>query len=657
MERDIRKSETYRLIEDYYRALRAPGEERVTDAMDLTVSPDGTSGAFTGLICHDFESAPSSRVCFVDMETGKQQILEHDNQNTRLPRWSPNGEKIAFLSEDTPGNFQLYLADALGKESGATSKLPGMIEYFSWSPDSTKILAGIAGFGADLAGCQGGATTVAEETDGLPDWIPEVDTGDAENLWRDIYVICTETGEARRINPTGLNVWEANWLGNDRVAAVASNSHSEGSWYTAELIEIEIEGNDLRTIFVSEDQIAVPAASPSGQHIAIIEAVCSDRMIVCGTLYLVDRSTGQKTKIDTNETEVTHLIWGDEETLFFAGRRAFETVVGSYSIKSGILTEIWVSAEQGIGAWYPAIWPLADGRVAAIVESFSEPPSIALLHEGAMTPILSLGTEVTLSPDFSNATIEEVRWHGRDGLEIHGCLVRPAGEGPFPVVMNIHGGPVWSVPNRWQERMQGAGPLARLGIATFYPNVRGSSARGQDFARKVKGDMGGEDTYDYLTGLDALVERGIADPDRLGVTGISYGGFMSSWLITQDNRFAAAVPISPVTNWYSQHNTSQIPYFDALFLQDEPYSPGGRYFERSPVMFARNVKTPTLQLTGALDKNTPPTQALEYHRALLEAGVESVLVTYPKAGHGIRNYPDVLDHVSRSVSWFQKYLL
>jgi len=657
MERDIRKTDTYLAVTEYYRALRAPGEDRVTDASDLAVSADGAVGAFTGHIVNDFETAPHSTICFVDMESGAQSRLSNSGANARLPRWSPNGEKLAFLAEDSPGNFQLFVGGARGDSAAIIEKLPGTAEYFHWSPNGKRILVGIAGFGADLAGCQGGATTVAKSDDGLPAWAPKVDTGDADNLWRDLYMIDLALGRATRLNPKGLNIWEACWLGDKRIAAVASDSHSEGSSYTARLIELEAEVGKPFEFFRHTHQIGVPAASPSGVHLALIEAVCSDRLILCGSLHLLDIASGEAQEIDVNGVGVTHLIWRDNNTLFFAGRRAFETVVGYFSVDSGEVEEIWASATHSIGAWYPAIVPLADNRVAAITESYNTPPEIALIKNNKVKSILSLATEATSSTEFFNATIEEVRWHGRDGLEIHGWFVRPQGEGPFPVVMNIHGGPVYSIANRWQERVIGAGPLAQRGIATFLPNVRGSSARGHGFALKVKGDMGGEDTYDYLTGLDALVAKGLADPNRLGVTGISYGGFMSCWLITQDHRFAAAVPISPVTNWYSQHNTSQIPYFDAIFLEDDPFSPNGRRFHRSPVMFARNVKTPTLQLTGALDQNTPLTQALEFHRALLEAGVESILVTYPNAGHGIRNYPDVLDHVTRCVAWFEKYLL
>jgi len=252
--------------------------------------------------------------------------------------------------------------------------------------------------------------------------------------------------------------------------------------------------------------------------------------------------------------------------------------------------------------------------------------------------------------------ITPVYWRARDGLEMQGWIVRPQIDGPLPLVMDIHGGPVWSCRNRWQGRLRGTHVLARHGVAVFYPNPRGSGGRGLEFARLVVGDMGGEDTYDYLTGIDSLVERGMADPKRLGVTGISYGGFMSAWLITQDPRFAAAAPISCVADWYSQHRTSQIPYFDELFLGGSALEPGGKFFQRSPVMHVRQTRTPTLQLTGALDQNTPRTQALEFHRSLLEQGVQSILLTYPTAGHGIRGYPEVIDATTRYVGWFLQHL-
>jgi dipeptidyl aminopeptidase/acylaminoacyl peptidase len=198
--------------------------------------------------------------------------------------------------------------------------------------------------------------------------------------------------------------------------------------------------------------------------------------------------------------------------------------------------------------------------------------------------------------------------------------------------------------------------LVRRGYAIFLPNPRGSSGRGRDFARRVIGDMGGADAHDVLAGIDHLVERRLADPKRLGVTGISYGGFMTSWLITMDQRFAAAVPVAPITNHVTEHLVSNIPHFCALFLRDSYANPSGQYFLRSPVMYANRVKTPTLNICGALDRCTPPVEAMQFHNALLENGAESVLVTYPEEGHGIRKLPASIDYAARVVTWFERHM-
>jgi dipeptidyl aminopeptidase/acylaminoacyl peptidase len=257
------------------------------------------------------------------------------------------------------------------------------------------------------------------------------------------------------------------------------------------------------------------------------------------------------------------------------------------------------------------------------------------------------------------AAVEQMVWHAPDGLEIQGWLLRPRGNGPHPLVMNVHGGPVWQWRPVWLGR--GRAPallmLLRRGYALFFPNPRGSSGRGQEFIRHVLGDMGGADTRDFLSGLDHLVELGIADPERIGVTGGSYGGFMTAWLITQDpKRFAAAVPLSPATNHVSEHLISNIPHFVALFLADSYTNADGKYFHRSPIMHAHKATTPTLSICGALDRCTPPEEAVQFHNALLENGVDSVLVTYPEEGHGVRNLPAAIDYAARIVGWFEEHL-
>lgn len=199
--------------------------------------------------------------------------------------------------------------------------------------------------------------------------------------------------------------------------------------------------------------------------------------------------------------------------------------------------------------------------------------------------------------------------------------------------------------------------LLKRGYAVFLPNPRGSAGRGQDFARKVVGDMVGADTTDLLSGIDWLISEGLALPDKLGTIGVSYGGLMTAWLVTQDQRFKAAVAVAPITNHVSEHLTSNLPHFMELFLNDHYANLAGSYYERSPITYSANVVTPTLLICGALDRCTPPTEALQFYNALIAHDVPSVLATYPEEGHGVRAYPAVLDYSARVVDWFDQYVM
>jgi dipeptidyl aminopeptidase/acylaminoacyl peptidase len=169
--------------------------------------------------------------------------------------------------------------------------------------------------------------------------------------------------------------------------------------------------------------------------------------------------------------------------------------------------------------------------------------------------------------------------------------------------------------------------------------------------------MGGADTHDYLSGIDAMIERGIADPARIGTMGVSYGGFMSAWLVTQDQRFKAAVAGSPVTEWYSFTFTTNIPRWGLWFLDNaDPEETGNQVHTRSPVMHASKARTPTLLTAGAKDRCTPVGQAREFYQALIGHGVDSELVIYPGEGHGVRQFPAVTDYLTRLVTWFERYM-
>ena len=169
--------------------------------------------------------------------------------------------------------------------------------------------------------------------------------------------------------------------------------------------------------------------------------------------------------------------------------------------------------------------------------------------------------------------------------------------------------------------------------------------------------MGGGDLRDILAGVDALVEEGVADGSRVAITGGSYGGFMAAWAVTQSDRFAASIPLACVSDWRSFHLTTNIGRFDELFLDADPFEEGGEYDARSPVVQAKNCKTPTLILHGEDDLCTPIGQAKELYQALVEAGVETELVVYPREGHGWVERDHILDAWERVRSWLARHVI
>jgi dipeptidyl aminopeptidase/acylaminoacyl peptidase len=657
MKTDLRDTDLFDEARALYMAARQPGTGRISDGSEASVSPDGSRAVFAGVLTDALEGTPKTRICLIDLASGDTRILTLGPNTDRSPKFSPDGRHVAFLSDRRKsGDFQLYLLDPASGVASATPCVDGWVEYLHWSPDGTRILLGVAGHGSDLSGGQGAVASKQVDI-GLPSWIPDVQTGDETFLWRRAFVYDLDSGIVRQASPGGLNIWEATWCGGDAIAAVASSGPGEGLWYSAGLHVIDIASGNAREVYKPGDQLGWPASSPSGRWIAVAEAICSDRWLVAGDLRIVDTQSGEVRKIDTGRIDVTHAEWRSDDTLLLAGHRGFETVVALYRVRSGTCEDVWASEAMSTGGTYVQLSGFGDrGDCVLIGENFTTAPEIAVIEDGAYRRVKSLDAGFADQLD-AVASVETVRWIAPDGLEIQGYLLKPKGKGPHPTILHVHGGPVW----HWRPMWLGRGGiqllmLLRRGYAIFQPNPRGSSGRGQDFARRIIGDMNGAETYDFLSGLDALVARGITDPGRIGVTGGSYGGNMTSWLVTQDDRFAAAVSVAPHTNQVTGRLISNIPHLWDMILQDDYTNVGGRYYTRSAIMHARNVKTPTLNIAGLRDKCTPPEEAVQFHNALLLNGVKSVLAIYPEEGHGVRSFPALFDYCARVVGWFEDHI-
>lgn len=649
---DLETTEAHRTVTEHLRAVHEPAFGRPHALREPHVSRDGTRVVVTGAVLDELKGVPRTAVYTV--AEGELRPVTSGAGSSRQPRLSPDGGTLAFLSDRREaGQFQLYLlADDRFGEAQAAPAVPGTVEYAHWSPDGEKVLLGVAGLGADLAGGQGSGTN-ARQAGEKPSWFPKLDDGTHEGGWRSLWVYTVATGEVTRVSPAGLNCWEAAWCGTGQVVAIASDAPGEDEWYTAHLSLIDLSG-DTRKLLGSDVQLGLPAGSPDGRWVAVVEAVCSDRWLVAGDLLLVETATGAVRRLDTRGTDVTYLEWVDAERLGYVGLRRLDSVAGVITVPGGDVEEV-LSTDLAChaGGFHPQGAFTADGRVLTVQDSYEVEPHLVLSGSPVLASVAHPGTEFLRSVA---GTAEAVTWTAPDGLEIDGVLCRPAGAGPFPLVVSIHGGPIWSYQNTWSMRYAWVPLLVQQGYAVLSPNPRGSSGRGQEFAGRVVADMGGADTHDYLSGIDALVERGIVDGERVGLIGGSYGGFMSAWLVTQDTRFAAAVPVSPVTDWYSMSFTSNISAWGQRFLAADPEQPGTRAHTRSPVLQASKVRTPCLNVAGARDNCTPPGQAQEFHQALVAHGVPSVLAIYPEEGHGVRAFPAQLDFLARALQWFERHM-
>ena len=449
MERDLRQTALYREIEEHFQNAIAPAFGALSAATDPAPSPDGRAIAFTGSLWQRLEGGPETHIYLAALATGVAEAITSGPNDDLMPRWSPDGTRLAFLSDRRrKGQHQLYLLAAarLG-EALATPRIDGTVEYLAWSPDGRAILLGVAGPGADIADAQGAGTTVARD-DEMPAWMPQVENGVTENQWRRLWLYDVPTGASRVLTHPGTNVWEAAWAGNDRIVATVSRAPREGAWYAAHLAAIDVATGREDVLYECPRQLSVPAASPSGERIAIIQALCSDRGLAAGDVLLFGRGGGTPQAVDTSGVDVTHLAWRDERRLFFAGLRGLITVCGEIDAETGGVRELW-SSNESCGLFVPHAVPMGDDAFALVLQSYERYSELTVVRDGTPAPVVRLahaGSEYLMRV---GGSLERVSWTAPDGLPIEGLLARPAGPGPFPLIVDVHGGPVWAYRNSW----------------------------------------------------------------------------------------------------------------------------------------------------------------------------------------------------------------
>jgi dipeptidyl aminopeptidase/acylaminoacyl peptidase len=660
--RDSRGKENYRdtgSSSETGRSVPSPltSEEllRLVHPQDPVVSRDGSLIAFTVNPSSTEKGKGVAGRLWIGSPPDQPRQATRGPGSDSLPVFSPVDDRLAFASDrEHPGQLSLQLLEPQQGEAAPMGEVPGTVEQIRWTRDGSALVVLAADLGADAASTNGAVKLL---TEGFPEPDPLVVR--PRQTWRRLYRVDASTGETREVGTPDVNVWEFDLLSAEMAVAVVSDDPSEGGWYRSWLALLDLETRSARRLYDSDWQVACPAADGDGHRVAFVEGWASDRGQVAGTLRVLDIDSQRFHSIELDVTDVTWASWAGPSDLWIAGWRGLGSIWGRVPLEG----KPWMRVDDAtIGASFQArIGPSSDGSyIAAAYQTDSIPPEVALLDvsspDSDWAPWSGLNTDlISSSPDLP--VLEPMTWTSDDGVALEGILALPANRsGPLPLVVDVHGGPSFS----WKHSFNPGHSrlLAAAGYSVLLPNPRGSSGRGQDFARLNLGDPMGKEFGDILAGVDECVRAGFAVPDRVGVMGASYGGYTSAWAAAASDRFRCAVVISGMTNLVSCRQTCNIPPFYDRLLGMTLYDVGAieRMMERSPIAHVLPSSAPTLLIQGREDLCVPHEQSEEFYQTLVDNGVEVELVLYPREGHGLRERDHILDAWGRIVAWFDRHL-
>ena len=637
--------QAYATVQRLHEMTLTPGTGRVAAGTDPAIQPDGQTIAFTGTIADTLVDV-RTRICLVDNE-GCLRVISDEPGSQRQPAWSSDGAMLAYLTSDGSDLARVVIRSSRTLDPLPSPRVDGAAETLAFSPDSTRLLVTAAERLADVGDVQ--LTTDPQA--------PRVRSTDPVDRGRHLWIHHIGRSHSELVPIVGATVWEAAWLGDQAVAVIGSAGWTEGHWFRARLFQHDLNTGQTRLLPTSGPQLAQPRANAAGTRIAVIEGLASDRGNLAGQVRVIDPATGDWHRPPSADVDVAGISWLANNSLAYIGIRGQDVVAGRFHPDFRSPAYVSWSDQSSCGRHMPVAGFSPTGATVVIRDDYGTPPAVLRFDpEGNRTTVLSLAPPATADLVALSGYAETVSWPAADQTMIFGTLCRPHDRGPHPLVLHVHGGPVDGTTNAWNMQNDTTRALVAAGYAVLHPNPRGSVGRGSEFCAAVLRDIGGADADDLLSGVTAMVDRGIADADRIAVAGTSYGGFMATWLPGQSNKFRAAVAMSPVTDWASLYYTSNISSFVELFMGGSPTQIPDQYALRSPVTRASQIRTPTLLMAGALDLCTPAEQAARFHGALRLSGTQSQLVIYPNEGHGAATITTQIDQAARILTWLSAHL-
>jgi len=625
----------------------------VHDFQQAEISPDGKRVGWVESISGSGAApSPNSAIYVAELSapasatriTASLEKAPHEEHDFA---WSPDSKRLAFLSDAaSPGQLQLFVSEAFGGTTKQLTHLRGYLSSPGWSPDG-KMIAFLFTENATRP-----AGPLVAET-------PDEGVVSESSLEQRLAVADPVTASCRQLSPGDLYVYEFDWAPDSKgLVVTAAKGNGDDNWYVANLFTVNAATGATEPLLERPAiQMAGPRWSPDGNQVAFIGGLMSDEPAPGGDVYVVPAGGGTMRNL-TPDMKMTanSLNWArDSRSIVFAGISNGQNVIARVQL-DGVVSRMWRGPEYvSAGPFVPQISLARDGSTSAVVaQSFAQAPEVWAGPIGGWSQITHRNSN--LKPAWGEA--KSLTWKS-DGFEAQGWLIYPRDVEPsrqYPLVVSVHGGPSWAALPAWPTQGSMEMALPSQGYFVLQPNPRGSYGQGEKYTRANVKDFGYGDFRDVIAGVDAAVKSAPIDPKRVGITGWSYGGYMTMWAVTQTNRFRAAVAGAGISDWLSYYGQNKIDQWMIPFFGATVYDDPAVYAKSSPITFIKNVKTPTLVLVGDRDGECPAPQSYEFWHALKTLGVTTQLVIYPKEGHEFADPKHNRDVIERAVAWFNQYL-
>ncbi len=653
---------------------------------DPEMSPDGKNIAYVKTHIDEKTKEYRSHIWVVPANGGKAAQYTSGPKADTSPRWSPDGSKLAFVS-DRNGDRQVFVLPTSGGEARQLTKMRRGAGAPVWSPDGTKIAYTSAldpddkpeEYEVPLDQKQKDAVEKKKKDEPLVLSRLRVKADSAmgllPNRFSHIFVIDTKgQGPAHKLTQGDFNYSSPQWSPDGNNIAFSCNMSPDADWepWFSDIYVMSSSGGDAKKLTPSKGPSGNPVWTPDGKHLVYVGNNMEFGGPTLTKLWIVPKDGGEPVCL----TELFDQSIGDSG----AGDSRFGGSPGGPYLSPDGKTVYFLASEEG----RTSLWsvPVAGGEVRLVlggdrqIFGFSSDDSGKTFALGISEPTLpgdiasyclESGEETVLTK-VNQALLDEtfmqspelIPFKAKDGWQEYGWIIKPVGfkEGKkYPAVLQIHGGP---------HSMYGYGfffefqLLANQGYAVIYTNPRGSQGFGQEFVKAVNGDYGGMDFQDIMTWTDVAIQKGYIDENRIGVTGGSYGGFMTNWIVGHTHRYAAAVTLRSISNWTSFHGVSDIGYtFIERELLADVWKDTKKVWEFSPIAYVDNVKTPLLIIHGEQDMRCPIEQGEQFYVALKKRKVDVEMARFPGSNHELSRSGKPVLRVSRLnqiLRWFDGHI-